>query len=218
MTSFAILRLKMWAALAGVVLLTACATPVKQDYSALRAAKPASILVLPPVNSSPDVGASYSFYSQVTAPLSELGYYVLPVTLVDETFRQNGLENPAEMHTAPLPKLREIFGADAALYIEISQYGTSYTIINSESVVAASARLVDLRDGTTLWTGSASASSAEGRNNSGGLIGVLVGAVVNQIAESVSDKSHDVAGVTSSRLLGTLLPGPRSPHYGKDGL
>lgn len=205
------------------LLLTGCVTPPSYDYTAFRQSRPASILVLPPVNTSTAVEASHSLLSQVTLPLAESGYYVLPVTLVDETFRQNGLTNPAEITAVPPAKLREIFGADAALYIQISQYGTVYRVLQSESVVTADARLLDLRNGAVLWTGKASASSAENRGNSqGGLIGLLVEAIIYQIVENVSDASHNVAGITSGRLLHAgrpagILYGPRSPKYQQDG-
>ena len=48
------------AVLALTALLTGCATP-SYDYTAFRESKPRSILVLPPVNESLDVSASYSF-------------------------------------------------------------------------------------------------------------------------------------------------------------
>ena len=57
------------------------------DYTAFKQSRPASILVIPPLNNSPDVAATYSMLSQVTLPLAEAGYYVFPVSLVDETFR-----------------------------------------------------------------------------------------------------------------------------------
>jgi len=204
-------------------LLVGCATPPPQkDYSAFKQAKPASILVLPPVNLSPDVNASFSMLSHATLPLAESGYYVMPVALVNETFKQNGLANPPEMHEAPLPKLREIFGADAAMYIQITRYGTVYTVLDSAAVVSASARLVDLRTGTELWTGAATASNNEGNNQGGGLAGMLISALVKQVMNNLTDASHSVAGVTSTRLLsaGTpqgLLYGPRSPMHGKEG-
>jgi hypothetical protein len=175
--------------------------------------------VLPPVNTSPDVKASYSVLSQVTVPLAEAGYYVLPVAVVDETLKQNGLMNADEMHMAPPAKLREIFGADAALYIEVSRYGSSYKVLTSEVAVEASGKLVDLRIGDLLWQGSALASTAENQNNSGGgLVGMLISAAVNQIVNSLTDRSHDVAGIASNRLLttqryGGILSGPRSPRY-----
>jgi hypothetical protein len=207
-----------------VSLLAGCATQqAAYDYSAFQQSNPASILVLPPVNTSPDIKATYSMLAQVTHPLAEAGYYVLPVALVDETFKQNGLLNPEEMHQAPPAKLREIFGADAALYIEVSQYGSSYKVIVSEVAVAANAKLVDLRSGQLLWEGSAFASTAENQNNSGGgLVGMLITAAVNQIINTLSERGHQVAGITSERLLSPrshgILPGPRSPQHAQNQL
>ena len=43
----------------------------KKDYSAYRAADPKTILILPPKNTSPDVAASYGFYSNTQAPVAE---------------------------------------------------------------------------------------------------------------------------------------------------
>lgn len=204
-------------------LISGCAPTKSVDYSAFKEARPRSILVLPPLNESPDVKATYSMLSQVTYPLAEAGYYVLPVALVDETFRQNGLTAAGDIHQLPPARLREVFGADAALYVTVSEYGTQYMLISSASIVTASARLVDLKSGTTLWTGSATASSEEGNNgNSGGLVGMLVTAAVKQIINSsMEDASYPIAGMTSARLLSTgrhggLLYGPRSPKYGTD--
>lgn len=202
-----------------VLLATGCATTQPAfDYTAFKESRPSSILVLPPLNQSPDVLATDSVFSQVTLPLAEAGYYVFPVTLVHETFQQNGLSHPADIHEVELSKLKDIFGADAALYITIGQYGTTYAVIASESRVSAGARLVDLRTGDVLWQGSATASSAEGRNTSGGLVGMLVSAVVHQIIESSTNRAHPIAGITSNRLLAAgqpdgILYGPKSPRY-----
>ncbi len=214
--------LKLAASVLAATLLGGCATPKTVDYSAFKESKPRSILVLPPVNESPDVKATYSLLSQVTFPLAEAGYYVLPVALVDETFKQNGLTSANDIQETSPAKLREIFGADAAMYVKVTQYGTSYMVISSQTIVAATARLVDLRSGTTLWTGTASASSDEGGNNSGGgLIGMLITAAVKQVINSSTDAGHPIAGITSQRLLSAgkpagLLYGPRSPRYGTD--
>lgn len=203
-----------------IVLLTGCATSKSYDYSALRQSKPRSILVLPPLNNSPDIRGTYSFLSTVTTPLAESGYYVFPVALVDQTFKENGLPNPGEMHQAPLAKMAEIFGADAALYITIDQYGSTYQIVNSAVIVTANARLMDTRTGQLLWEGKASASSAEGQNNSGSLAVMLISSLIKQIVGSIGDQGYPIARITSTRLLtarpGGLLHGPRSPLYEKD--
>jgi len=209
------------AALVVVAALGACATPSPYDYTAFRENRPVSMLVLPPLNETPEVAATYGVLSQVTLPLAEAGYYVLPVTLMDETFRQNGLNNPAEIHDVSPQKLREIFGADAVVYIKVTQYGTSYVVVSSETRVTAQARIVDLRTGQLLWQGSATASSSEGRGSSqGGLAGLLITAIVTQIVETASDTSFNFSGVASQRLLSPrkngVLYGPRSPNYQKD--
>lgn len=210
--------------LAGVVisLLGACAAPAPYDYTAFKQSRPASLLVLPPVNESPDVMATYGVLAQVSQPLAEAGYYVVPVSLMAETFKQNGMTSPSDIHEISFKKLHEIFGADAAVYMRVKKYGTSYMVINSETVVALEARIVDLRNGALLWQGQAQASSAEQNNNSqGGLVGLLVTAMVKQIMGNVTDAAFTYAGTANQRLLGAgtqngVLPGPRSPLYMKN--
>jgi hypothetical protein len=209
------------AATAFVLVMTGCATKAPYDYSAFKESRPKSLLVLPPVNKTPEVQASYSVLSHVTRPLAESGYYVMPVTLVAEAFRENGMTEPSDMHATSAEKLRQIFGADAALYITISNYGTVYQIVNSAAIVTAKATLMDLKTGKTLWEGAATASSNEGENQQGGLAALLITAIVKQIVGTVTDQSHQIANVTTVRLLSAgqprgILFGPRSPNFGKD--
>lgn len=215
------------AALIGAVLmLSGCATPTQpRDYSAFKQSRPRSILVMPPLNSSPDVKAPFGLLAQVTYPLAESGYYVFPVTVVYETFKQNGLDTPGEMHAVSLEKLRKIFGADAVLYLDVKEYGAVYRVFQSEVAVSVHARLVDLKTSQQLWSGNARASSAEtdsqDNSNNNGLAKLLVKALVNQMINSASDRSYEFAGVASQRLLTAgrgngLLYGPYSPLYQTD--
>lgn len=214
---------KLTACVLPALMAVGCATKqAPYDYTAFKLSNPRSIVVLPPLNNSPDVKATYSMLSQVSYPLAEAGYYVLPVALVDETFRQNGLTSSADIHAVEPKKIQEIFGADAALYVTVTNYGTTYGVITSVAAVTANAKLVDLKTGAVLWTGAATASNNEGNNNSGGgLVGMLVAAAVKQIINTVTDAAHPIAGVTSARLLSGglnngLLYGPRSDHYQKN--
>ena len=211
---------QLTATLVVVAALGACATPAPYDYTVFKQNRPVSMLVLPPVNETPEVSATYGVLSQITLPLAEAGYYVLPVSLMDETFRQNGLNQPAEIHDVSPKRLREIFGADAVVYIKVTRYGTSYVVVSSETRVTAEARIVDLRTGQLLWQGSATASSSEGRSSQGGLAELLVRAVISQIVETAADASFNYAGIASQRLLSHrnngVLYGPRSPNYQKD--
>ena len=207
--------LRLGSALCLVALLGACATPVPFDYTAFKQDRPASMLVLPPVNDSKDIKATIGVMANTILPLAEAGYYVMPVSLVDETFKQNGLTTPTDIHEVSAAKLREIFGADAAVYIRVKQYGTTYMIIGSETRVTVEGKIVDLRSGREIWSGSATASSQESdTSNQGGLVGLLVKAVVTQILGTVTDASFNYAAITNQRLLGAprkngLLFGPR---------
>jgi len=214
--------LKMSAALLATAMLGACATKAPPyDYTAYNKAKPVTLLVMPPVNESPDVKGTPGVWAHATLPLAEAGYYVLPVTLVDEMLKQNGVQTANDAAELPTTKLREVFGADAAVYIRVKRYGTSYKIIDSETRVEVEGRLVDLKTGEVLWKGSAFASSAEQQQqNQGGPLGLLVAAVVKQIIGTATDASFNFAGIANRRLLtpqyNGVLPGPRSPNYGKD--
>lgn len=205
----------------GMAVLAGCTTPAAYDYTAFRENRPASILILPPLNESPEVKATYGMLSQMSMPLAEAGYYVVPVALVDETFKQNGLTAASDIHQVEPKKLREIFDADAALYVTVSQYGSSYTLFDSQIRVEAKANLIDLRSGDLLWSGTALAMDQSAGNNGGGLIGLLVTAAVKQIMNTMTDASIVVANQASWQLLSAgrqngVLYGPRSALYETD--
>lgn len=201
--------------------LAGCATKAPPyDYTAYRQHMPTSILVLPPTSQSPDINASSSLWSHATMPLAESGYYVIPVTLVNETLRENGIQTPAEAQALAPQKLQSIFGADAGLYIDVTQFGTQFQILDSVTAVAATARLVDLKTGTLLWTGTARAQNG-GSQGQGSLAVMLVTAVLKQITNTATDMGHRVAGTTSAVLLQAgqpngLLWGARAAGQGKD--
>lgn len=197
-------------------LLAGCVTP-HADNTALRERPPATILVLPPLNDSPDPGARAGVLAQVTQPLAESGYYVVPVAVMEETFQQNGLSTAPDIHEVPARRLREIFGADAALYIRVKEYGAAYRVVMSEVTVDIDAALTDLHTGTTLWTGSRRETYRKSAGGSG-LVGMLVQAMVDQAVNNLSNRSYEVAGWATQELLSAgpsdgLPYGPRSPHF-----
>ena len=200
----------------------ACALsePEIYDYSALQQAKPRSIWVLMPTNEPTEVDAGAAVLANAIYPLSEAGYYVFSPTLVHETFKNNGIYEASEIQNVSAHKLRQIFGADAVLYMDVVKYGTSYMLLNSVSVVAVNAKLVDLRSGATLWEGSAQVSDDSSRGSSD-LVGMLISAVIKQIGDTVSDAGYKLSASADAMLLGQncnkcLLYGPYSPHYGQD--
>jgi hypothetical protein len=203
-----------WALGALALLLSGCVQPA--DYTALRAHRPRSILVPPPLNESTETAATYGYLSTVTQPLAEQGYYVFPVAVMDQFFRENGLPTAYEIHQIPLKKIEEIVGADAVLYTRVKQYGTKYMILSSVTVVEVEAKLVDVKTGTTLWENKILHQVNSG-DSGGGLIGAVVTAAVSQALNSSTDQAHSLCPAANTQLFRLknrgLLYGPRHPNY-----
>jgi hypothetical protein len=195
-----------------VLLLAGCATP--KNYDKFRAANPRSILVLPPKNQSTDIRGTYSFLSTVTMPIAEKGFYIFPVSVIDQMMKENGLPSADEMHQVSLKKIKEIINPDAILYITLEQYGSKFVLLQSQTSVVASGRLVSAVSGDVIWQGRVAKviSSSDG---GGGLGGMLVSAMVSQAVNSTADHARDVSVIASQELFMTegqgLLNGPYKP-------
>lgn len=199
--------------LAALIASTGCVAPF--DYTVYRAHPPRSILVLPPINQSTDIKGTYGYFSTVTHPLAEMGFYVFPLAEVDEFMKENGLPMAGDMQQAPLEKLGSIFGADAVLYITLTQYGTKYWVITSTTTVAANAKLVDVKTGLTIWSGNVMLQ--QNSSSSDNIIADLVVAAIDQIINTSTDEAHKLSGPANEQLFTTkdhgLLYGPYSPKY-----
>lgn len=193
------------------MLLTSCATK-PYDYTNYHAHPPRSILVLPPLNESTDVRATYGYLSTVTAPIAEMGYYVFPVAVIDQVMKENGLPTAGEMQQVSLEKIHELIGADAVLYVTIKQYGSKYQIISSTTTVSANARLVDVKTGSLIWEGKSTVAQS---SSSGNLIVDLIATPINQAINSSTDQAHGVSGSVNWQLFMLkdhgLLRGPYYP-------
>jgi len=212
------MNLRMAGLSLAMLVLAGCQTVKPYDYTNFRAHPPRSILVLPPLNQSTDVRATYGYLSTVSQPLGELGYYVFPVDIVDQFLKENGMPTAGEMHQVPLAKALEVFGADAVLYCTLKQYGSKYQVISSTTVVEVEAKLVDTRTGLVLWEGSGIAQ--RGSNGGGNLVAGLIAAAITQAINSKTDPAHRTSRLANQIMFGKKsagLPyGPYSPKYGKE--
>lgn len=195
-----------------VLLASGCATTAPYDYTAFERNKPRSIVVIPPKNNSLEVNAPYVYLSTLTRPLSEKGYYVFPVSVIDHFLKENGLPTPAEMNDIPLDKIGKHIGADAVLYITIEDWGQKFQLLSSVTLVQANLRLVDVKTGELLWESTAQAQQSSG-DSGGGLAGALLNAIVTQvIASTIVDHTPDLArqanNVAINRQMSGMLDGP----------
>lgn len=201
-----------------VLTLAGCATSQPYDYSNFRLHPPRSILVVPPLNEGTTVEGTYGYLSTVSRPLAELGYYVFPVAVVDQFFKENGMPGAGEMHQVPLNKVVELTGADAVLFPTLLEYGSKYQLVSTVATVRVKASLVDTRTGTVLWEGVGMAQ--QGSSGSGSFLADLVAAAITQAINTETDAAHNISGAANMSLFyapGRGLPyGPYSPQFGKN--
>ncbi|KDN13514.1 hypothetical protein BGI40_07345 [Snodgrassella communis] len=204
-------------------ILSACSTTSNKqpyDYSKFQRSNPRSILVVQPTSSSVEVKAPNAVMAQSTRPLAESGYYVFPVALVNETFKENGLNEGAEIQAVDLNKIRRVYNPDAILYMDIDDYGTKYQVINSTTTVSVKAKLIDAKTGDVIWTGAKRITVSSSDNKQQGFLGAVTSALITQIKDKVKDSAFDLAGTVNADLLSAgvtngILYGPHHPSYQK---
>ncbi|MEK7146394.1 MAG: GNA1162 family protein, partial [Patescibacteria group bacterium] len=113
-----------------------------------------------------------------------------------------------------LKKIKEIINPDAVLYITLHEYGTKFVVIQSQTTVVASGRLVSTASGEVIWEGQTHQVIASD-SGGGGIAGLVVNAMVSQAVNSSVDYAHNVSSIASRDLFMTegqgLLNGPYNP-------
>ena len=191
-------RLCNYALLSIAIGMAGCASK-PYDYAAFWQHPPRSILVLPPLNETSVVDATYTYLSTVSQPLGDRGYYVFPVEVVDQLLKSNGMPTAGEMHDVPLAKVAEVVGADAVLYVAVDKYMTRYVVLNYTAEVHVTARLIDTRSGVLLWEGAGDA--VDGSGYSADPVNLVVGAVVSAVMATSTDERHALARTANYRMI-----------------
>ena len=158
--------------------LAGCVQAPKKDWTALQAAAPRSILVVPVVNKSLDVDAPNYVLTTLPVPLAERGYYVLPVSTTKLVLEQEGLYEAEKVREMPPGQLAGLFDADAILYLTINRWDAQYAVLATTVTVEFDYKLVG-RDGAELWTEQKTMTwSPQQNNNASSPLAVLISAVV----------------------------------------
>jgi hypothetical protein len=165
---------------AGLLSLPGCVTqPAKVDQSALLAAAPRSILVVPTINRSLDVDAPNYVLAALPIPIAEKGYYVFPVNTTKFVLEQEGFYEGERIHQQPPESLAKLFGSDAILYVAIKQWDAKFAIFTTVVTVDFDYRLVS-KNGVELWRENKRMQyQPQNNNNAGSPMALLLTAVIN---------------------------------------
>jgi hypothetical protein len=200
-------RFTRWLILPCAVMLASSCTPILTKHEAfprMYDERPMSILVLPPINESTAAEATEYYSTTIAEPLSLKGYYVLPLEVVFELLRQEGLFDAEMLLRVQPSKFREYFGADAILYVRILKWDKAYYVVGGHVTVSADFQLISTHTGEKLWqyngTIKLDTSGDSGGNN--GLAGLAVALIVTAVKTATADyqplaKEANVKALTS---------------------
>ena len=196
-----------------IFLLQGCMTQPEYHYSKFFENHPRSILVIPPFNESTAVDAPILFNTTVSMPFGEKGYYVFPVFLTKDILMDMGLSDEGVLKEAPIQRFKDVFGADAVLYITIKQWVTTYLAISSSVTVEANYKLVDTNTEDVLWERTELVVKQSGGS---GLVGQAVSAALNAMLTDYRPLARQTNLQVLSKPSAGLPAGPYHQNYKKD--
>jgi hypothetical protein len=177
---------------------------------------PTTILILPPMNESTAADAKEYYATTIQEPLIYSGYYTLPYPITSEILQMEGIYDSELLRNTPLSRFREYFGADAVLFTTIKQWDLCYMVLASTLTVSIDCQLRSTLSDQILWSYNGTVVvDLSGGNTGGGLIGLVVKAVVTAIASAVVDYVPH-AREANYRALCSMPYGKYHPQHKKD--
>jgi hypothetical protein len=177
-----------------IIFFTSCSevkvyTDAKILHDNLKESQIKSILILPTTNSSMNSSVDEVYRYTISEVVAQKGYYLFPIHLVDGFFKSENLTDANSIRYISLDRLKEVFGADAVLYINIDNWDSSVSIKDVIQGVQISYNLVDTKTKRSIW--SKIALYSENRVNNVSNIGIfLLSSVVNILSSDNEYAKH----------------------------
>ncbi|HKK00798.1 MAG TPA: GNA1162 family protein [Desulfuromonadales bacterium] len=199
--------------------LTACGPNMvtkKQAYGEMYKEKPVSLLVLPPINQSTAADAKEFYDTTIAEPLTLHGYYVFPIEVIDSIMRNEGYPDTEELVNVPPQKFKDLFGADAVMFIVIKKWDTSYYVIGGNVKVSISYIIKSTTTGDVLWRYHDTLKvDTTGQNRVGGIAGLVLQTVETAVKTAMTNYVP-IARRLNFIALNAIPAGKYSPVYEKD--
>ncbi len=196
-----------------------CGTYVTKEEFAPEMYKdhPQTIVVLPPINKSTSAEAKEYYSTTIAEPLTQSGYYVYPMEVVNDVLQQEGLYDTETMLSVPPQKFREFFGADAVLYLTILQWNTSYMITSGSVTVKVAYELKSTHTGDAIWfyDDAVTINTSGNSGNTGGWAGLLAQVITTAITTAVTDYVP-IARQANEKILLAIPFGKYHKQYNAD--
>ena len=140
-----------------LVMLTGCATaPTTTKRIAFPAMysdnKPLSILIVPAINESTAADAGDLLNVTVAQPFANNGYYVMPVSIVSDIFKREGILEGTQVKGIPTSVFKNSFGADSVLFLTITEWDKKYAVLAGSVSVGIEYVLLSTETNEILWS------------------------------------------------------------------
>ena len=93
-----------------------------KQYAGFYEEKPVVMLIMPPINNTPNVEAKEALHTTITTPLVEAGYYVVSPNLSLDFLRSESAYDAELFIDGNLELFGSVFGADAAVFTIIDRW------------------------------------------------------------------------------------------------
>ena len=174
--------------------------------------KPASMLVVPAINESTAADAGELLTATISEPLSNLGYYVMPVPIVADIFRREGIIEGSQIKGLPTQMFKQNFGADSVLFMTITSWDKNYAIVAGNVSVGISYVLIATETNDILWTYDQTVVVDTG----GGSGSIIAGIIATAIKTATTDYLP-VATQVHNQAFKAMPLGEHHPRSGTDG-
>lgn len=199
-----------------ILVLSGCAEMgTKQDAypSMYTDRKPVSMLIVPAINESTAADAGDLLNVTVTQPFSNHGYYVMPMPIVADIFRREGILEGTQVKGLPTSIFKKNFGADSVLFMTIESWDKNYAILAGNITVSIEYVLLSTETNEVLW----SYDSTIVVDTSGSSGNIFVDLIATAVATGVADYVP-VASQVHATALKALPFGKYHPKSGLDGM
>ncbi len=202
-----------------IMVMSAC-TPTMctkiAEFPRMYEEKPASILILPPMNESTAADAKEYYSTTIQEPLAFAGYYTIPYPITADILKREGIFDTELLLNTPLIKFKEYFGADAVLFTTIKRWDLSYMVLASNLTISVDCKLKSTTTDQTLWKYNGTVFvDLSGGNTGGGIGGLIAKAIVAAVNTAIADYVP-YARQANYRALASMPYGKYHAQHGKD--
>ena len=171
-------------------------------YPKMYEEKPATLLVMPPINNSNNVEAKDLLYTSISQPLAEAGYYVISPHLAMEIFKEESAYDAENFMEGYVVLFGKVFGADAVVFSVIDEWKKKgFGIQTKITYIVKSTRSNQVLFNRTcdLYL-----DLSDNNNYGGGLAGALASLAVSAINTAVTE--HIVAARNCNIFIFNDIP------------